>query len=116
MLREHPMVVSSQYSSSPRPSSRADELIAALDLHRVGDGAGSNVVYVFGVHTDGGGDLWIQVGHSEDGCENVVLRLSSEATVEDAIATLKTMLPRRRQYPRIVAVTHQTSTALTSRL
>ena len=75
---------------------------------------------MFGVHTDGRGDLWIQVANSEDGHDNLVLHLSPDATVEDAILALEAMALTCTSYPRIVPVTHardrQTFIALTSRL
>jgi len=108
------------FPPSPAGFSRADELIAALDHHSIGDGAGNDVVYVFGVHTDSAGDLWVQVARGEDGHDNLVLHLSPDATVEDAIAALAAIPLRRGHAPRIVPVTHtsdsQTSIALTSRL
>ena len=75
---------------------------------------------MFGVHTGGRGDLWIQVASNENGHDNLVLHLSPDATVEDAIQALEAMPLTCTSYPRIVPVTHardsQTSIALTSRL
>jgi hypothetical protein len=88
-------------------SNRADELIAALDHHRVGGSAGGNLVYVFGVHTDGR-DLWIQVALREDGRDNVVLHLPPDATAEDAMATLQATEFRASADQRVIRVPHRT--------
>lgn len=94
-------------SSPSGASNRADQLIAALDHHRVGDSAGGDLVYVLGVHIDGR-DLWIQVALREDGRDNVVLHLLPDATVEDAMATLQATEFRASADQRIIRVPHRT--------
>jgi hypothetical protein len=89
-------------SLPPRTASRADELIAALDHHRVGDGLGGTVVYVLGVHTDGR-DVWIQIALREDGRDNLVLHLLPDATAQDAMATLQAAQLRARATARASA-------------
>ena len=104
MLRARSMVV--DVSSPPRASSRADELIAALDHHCVGDNAAGKIVYVLGVHTDGR-DLWVQVALREDGRDDFVLHLPPEATAQDAMTTLQAAQFRAGQSRRIIQVPHQ---------
>jgi hypothetical protein len=96
-------------SLPPRTANRADELIAALDHHRFGDGIGA-VVYVLGVHTDGR-DVWIQIALREDGRDNLVLHLLPDATAEDARATLQAAqlraAARASAEQRVIRVPHR---------
>jgi hypothetical protein len=105
MLLPGSMVV--DVSSPPQASSRADQLIAALDHQYVGDRASGKVVYVLGVHTDGR-DLWIQVALREDGRDNFVLHLSPDATAQDAMTTLQAVQLRASPLQRIIRVPHRT--------
>src|SRR5689334_8891723 len=94
-------------SGTPSQKSRTTALIAALDQHRIRHGAAHRLLNVLGVHTDRQ-TLWIQVAHSDDSSEALVLHLSLDATAEDAIRVLE-MAPRDGDhYPRIVEVAHAT--------
>ena len=91
-------------SSIPPPeNTRIDQLVAALDQQRIGEGASSWVAQVLGVHTEGP-DLWVQVAPADAPTEGVVLRLSAWATPQHALAALLAMRSRRGSLPHIIDV------------
>lgn len=86
----------------PTPS-RADLIAAEIEQRRIGDGAHSWVVYVFGVHGDEL-DLWIQVSDRPDGEDGFVLHLPPWATTQHAIAALAAVQQQQRRHPHVVQV------------
>jgi hypothetical protein len=86
----------------PTPS-RADLIAAELEQRRIGDGEGSWVVYVFGVHGDDR-DLWIQVSDRPDGEDGLVLHLSQWANAQHAITALAALQPEHRRRLHVVPV------------
>jgi len=84
-------------------NSRIEQLIAALDQQRIGDGAENWVAQVFGVHTDGR-DFFVQIAPADNPDESVVLRLSAWATPQHAIAALTAMCPQRGPFPHVIDV------------
>jgi hypothetical protein len=95
-LRDH----ASAQAAEPDISER---LVAMLDLQRVGEGADAWTVHVIGVHSDGE-DLWIQVAPHPDGTDSFVLRLSSHATVRQALVALAAAPRTPRDVSPIVTV------------
>ena len=71
----------------------SDKWFEALDQRRVGSGREHWDVVVTGIHASGP-DCWIQVASAEDETKQLVLRVSSETTVEDALRALAAVSPR----------------------
>lgn len=85
------MTVPQATTAVPDPNpSREEDLAAALEQQRVGDGENPWVVHVLGVHNDGH-YLWAQIAPHPDGTQSIVLRLSMTATARHALAALATL-------------------------
>jgi hypothetical protein len=71
-----------------RDAHSAESLVAALEGRIVHGAHGTWTVAVYGVHL-GSDELWLQVGLRSDKEHNLVLHLSRDATVDDALAALR---------------------------
>lgn len=65
-----------------------DEVFAALDQQRIGDGTSGWQVYVQGVHTVGP-DLWVQISRNNDPADTVIVQLVPDASAGDVVAALQ---------------------------
>jgi hypothetical protein len=81
-----------------------EALATALDS-RVIDGPGPEpwMIHVLGVHSDDR-DVWLQIAPAGDVTASLVLRLSRQATVAHAVASLALGRPAMDRYPRIIDV------------
>ena len=64
-----------------------DKWFKALDHRRVGSGKRAWDVIVTGIHASGA-DCWIQLESAADQTRQLILRVSSQTTVEDAVQAL----------------------------
>ena len=71
-----------------RDAHSVESLVAALEGRIVHGAHGTWTVAVYGVHL-GSDELWLQVGLRSDKEHNLVLHLSRDATVGDALAALR---------------------------
>jgi hypothetical protein len=87
--------------NDPARLSAADHWFAALDQRQIGTGPRTWVVQVLGVH-GGDDDLWVQIAPSVDPGATIVLHLSSETPVEEALRALEHRAPNVDRKPDII--------------
>ncbi len=95
------MAASLEREAFPTTEVQFDDVIVALDHQRVGEGAGSWVVEVLGVHS-AGSDLWVQIARNGEPDDTLVLHVLPEATVGDALAALTTARPAWTSLPHVL--------------
>ena len=81
----------------------ARQWFEALDQRVIGQGHGSWVASVLGVHGDER-DWWVDVASAANPTANVVLRLSRRATVFHAVAALRRHRPRTESCAPVIDV------------
>jgi hypothetical protein len=81
----------------------ADRLFASLDRRRVDAENCSWVAVVLGIHSCES-EVWIQIAPEDSPSNSVVLRLSRWATVEHALAALRSCAITEETGPRVIPV------------
>jgi hypothetical protein len=84
-----------------QPERQVHAWIAALDQRCVCNESMSWVIYVLGVHVDGG-KIWIQISRDGDPDDTLVLRVPPEASTADALAALASAPHATESQPFII--------------